>query len=35
MWLKWTDQGMRRLLKLEETIVHLSSAAEVKRALGR
>ncbi|MBW2455640.1 MAG: VCBS repeat-containing protein [Deltaproteobacteria bacterium] len=31
--LKWTDQGMRRLLKLEPKIESLSSAAAVRQAL--
>jgi hypothetical protein len=33
--LTWTEQGMRRLLKLEPKIAHLASVADVKRALAR
>jgi len=33
--LKWTDLGMRRLLKLEPKIENLKSVAAVKKALGR
>jgi hypothetical protein len=33
--LKWTDRGMRRLLKLEPKIEAFKSVAEVKRTLGR
>ena len=33
--LKWTPEGMRRLLKLEPSIYDLRSVADIKRKLGR